>query len=264
MDHPIISKRGSGGGGHGGGGHGGGEGGHGGDEGGHGDSGEPGEPGGGHGEPEIGDGPLDSGPEAPPPNDPAEVAADTVTQITNALLPPQSRQNTTPANPNPVHIDTTGFQEPLPIPPAPANPPRGPLPLRPQGPGPAVTPASNDRFDAFFQAVPGYQQLDSQYDQAQASYSVAYRSMFPPVNISFTNDRYLRQSHRRRNPRSVSSDPRNNFATVSFPRPFPLCSPPTNSSTFRILVFLKSYTGPLLSRPTSPLQCPNNKITGRS
>jgi hypothetical protein len=68
--------------------------------------------------------------------------------------------------------------------------------------------------------------------------------MFPPVNISFTNDRYLRQSHRRRNPRSVSSDPRNNFATLSFPRPFPLCSPPTNFSTFRILAFLKSYTGP--------------------
>jgi hypothetical protein len=68
--------------------------------------------------------------------------------------------------------------------------------------------------------------------------------MFPPVNISFTNDRYLRQSHQRRNPRSVSSDPRNNFATVSFPRPFPLCSPPTNFSTFRILAFLKSYTGP--------------------
>jgi hypothetical protein len=80
MDHPIISKRGSGGGGHGG------------DEGGHGDGGEPVEAGGGYGEPEIGDGPLDSGPEAPPPNDPAEVAADTVTQITNALLPPQSCQ----------------------------------------------------------------------------------------------------------------------------------------------------------------------------
>jgi hypothetical protein len=29
----------------------------------------------------------------------------------------------------PFHIDTTGFQEPLPIPPAPANPLRGPLPF---------------------------------------------------------------------------------------------------------------------------------------